>query len=198
MGQIKKYAPDIGASTPSWHAEAACRSLGEPEIFFPHATEQEKFGAAAARPYCDTCPVMYECLKAALDGNEWGTWGGMTHAERLRLKSRIKKETVRTVDDLRELLEVTMPRCLDCDRHRKPKEDGRCAECARAHVKAEEAAELARKKAECSEDDCTTDVHAKGKCTKHYHADLRASKPGAGAARSRKSRAKQAELKAVA
>lgn len=199
MAQIRKQAPDIGSSTPSWHAEAACRDLGEADkIFFPHAKEQEQFGASAAVPYCGVCPVMYECLKAALDGNEYGTWGGMTHSERLRLKSRIRSEDVRTVADLRELLEVTMPRCADCDRHRKPKEGGRCAECHRAHLKAEEAAEAARKKAECSMPECSTEVHAKGKCTKHYHADLRAAKPKDGPARSRKSRAKKAEEEKVA
>ncbi|UTN93048.1 WhiB family transcription factor [Streptomyces phage Marky] len=189
----KTYAPDIGSMTPSWHMEAACRTIGEPEIFFPHATEQEKFGASAAMPYCAACPVMYECLKAALDGNEYGTWGGMTHSERLKLKQRIKREDYATVEALRETLEVTLPRCVDCGQHRKPKAEDRCAECFRAYEKAEaEAAEKA-KKAECSEDECTTEVHAKGKCTRHYHADLRAAKPGAGAARSRKSRAKKAE-----
>lgn len=174
---IKKYTPDTGTDTDSWHMDAACRSIGEPEIFFPQPTEQKKYGAAGAMPYCGACPVMYECLKAALDGGEYGTWGGMTHTDRLRLKSRVTREQYATVEALRELLEVTMPRCVGCDRHRKPKAEDRCAECYRVYVKAQEAAAaLAPVKQVCSMTDCGLDVHAKGKCTKHYHADLRASK----------------------
>lgn len=169
----KVYSPDLFGSTPTWRAEAACRNSDSPELFFPHSTSQMRDGAAGARLYCNTCPVVYECLKEALDGNEYGTWGGMTHHERIRLRTRIKPSDYATVGKLRETLEVTLPRCVDCDRHLKPKAEGRCTECYRVYVKAEAAAEALRIESFCSENDCGADVHAKGKCVKHYGADRR-------------------------
>jgi WhiB family redox-sensing transcriptional regulator len=193
MSLIRKHTPeDLGSFTPPWHMEAACRDIGEPEIFFPHKTDQDRYGPAAAGPYCNACPVMYECLKTALDGNEFGTWGGMTQSERVKLKNRVTRDEYATVEQLRELLEVTMPRCLDCDRHRKTKEGGRCAGCHRAHLKSTaQQAEEPREKPSCSEDWCDKEVHAKGKCSRHYHFDLRTANPGGNAERSRISRAKK-------
>lgn len=38
-----------------------------------------------ARAYCHSCPVMAECLEAALNRQEsFGVWGGFTSAERKR------------------------------------------------------------------------------------------------------------------
>lgn len=180
---------DLNKATPPWHMKAACRSLGKAdEIFFPVKSVEDRVGATAAKQYCDTCPAMYECLKAALDGNEYGVWGGLTQTERQRLRSKVKPERYATIALLQDLLELEMPRCSECGRHRKEKDDsGMCTECFYTARRAAEA----KKKAQCSEEECTVDVHAKGKCVKHYHADLRAAKPGAGAARSRKSRAKK-------
>lgn len=176
LNRITQYAPDTGSATPSWHTEAACRDIARPEIFFPHGKEQAEHGAAAALPYCNACPVVFECLRAAFAGNEHGTWGGMTHAERQKLKSRLKGSDWGTVEALREALEVTLPRCEDCGQHRKPKAEGRCAECFRSFAAARIAEEAARIKSECTEPDCTVKVHAKGKCRRHYLIDLRASK----------------------
>lgn len=179
MGIIRKagYAPDTGSATPSWHRDAACRDIANADvIFFPHRTEQEHFGPAAALPYCNVCPVRLECLQAALEGNEFGTWGGMTHTDRLKLKGRLKGSDYATVEALRETLEHKFPECSDCGNFRKEKEDGRCAECHRAHLKVLEAEEAARKKAECSLPDCNAPFHAKGKCRRHYLVDLRNAK----------------------
>jgi len=180
-------------ATPPWHMKAACRSLGEADsIFFPAPTVAERVGAGEAKAYCDTCPVMYECLKAALDGNEHGTWGGLTHSERLRLKSKMKPEHFETVEALQDYLELVMPRCSQCDRHRKNKEDsGMCAECFYAARRAEAAK---KPKPRCNRKNCDNVAHARGKCVKHYHAMLREQEKKATAA----GKAKAAQDLAVA
>lgn len=128
--------------TPEWHLRAACRDIGEADkIFFPHQKAQEQIGPGEASQYCNTCPVMYQCLKSALDGNEWGTWGGMTQSERARLKQQTKPADYATVAKLRDLLEVVLPPCEACGRHRKEKnESGMCAPCFYAARRAEKAA----------------------------------------------------------
>ncbi|UTN91874.1 WhiB family transcription factor [Streptomyces phage Stuff] len=172
---------ELNRVTPPWHKDAACRNLGSADlIFFPVKSVEDRIGAGEAKAYCDVCPVMYECLKAALDGNEHGTWGGLTHSERLRLKSKMKPSDYATLDALQDYLEVQMPRCSACDRHRKEKDgSGMCAECFYAARRAEEAK---KPKPECRIKDCTTEVHARGKCVKHYHAALRAQEKKATAA----------------
>ena len=54
----------------------------DPEIMFGTTAEQ----VAEAKRLCGDCPVREACLRAALDSDEqWGTWGGLTSAERLEL-----------------------------------------------------------------------------------------------------------------
>lgn len=172
---------ELNRVTPPWHKDAACRNLGSADlIFFPVKSVEERIGAGEAKAYCDACPVMYECLKAALDGNEHGTWGGMTQTERARLRSKMKPANFATLDALQNYLEREMPRCSVCDRHRKNKEgSGMCAECFYAARRAEEAK---KPKPQCRIKDCETEAHARGKCVKHYHAALRAAEKKATSA----------------
>lgn len=188
---------DQNNATPPWYLKAACRDVGEPdEIFFPVKLRDEAPSFNEAKTYCDVCPVMYECLKKALDDNEWGTWGGMTTTERQVLRRTLKPAQYATVEQLQDLMEITLPKCSVCDRHRKEKADsGMCTTCFYAAKRLE----AAKKKATCSDPQCEKSVYAKGRCKTHYSADLRAANPGAGAARSRKSRAKKkAEKEQVA
>jgi hypothetical protein len=141
---------DTNRATPWWHMQAACRQLGSPEIFFPTPTVEKTNGLGDAKPYCEACPVMYECLKAAFDGNEYGTWGGLTQSERTKLRQKIKPEDFATVERLREVLEDELPRCTECGNHRKEKWGGYCATCFRdapAELKAEYAEHRAEQKA---------------------------------------------------
>ena len=165
---------EINMATPPWHMAAACRDIAAPDIFFPHPKEQEQFGAAPTKPYCGACPVVYECLFAAILDNEYGTWGGMTQGDRKRLKDRIKKSdvSVTSVDELRYYLEEILPRCRDCDQHRSHKEDGRCADCHRSHL----ALLTAQEKGICIEDECGARVHARSRCSHHYRKALRAER----------------------
>ncbi|MEZ5321505.1 MAG: WhiB family transcriptional regulator [Microthrixaceae bacterium] len=59
----------------AWEREAACVDLG-PDVtatfFSDHLGD-----IAKAQAICATCPVMAECLEAALARHEpWGIWGG--------------------------------------------------------------------------------------------------------------------------
>ena len=75
--------------TPSsrWRDRAACRGIGDPELFFPVAetgpqlAEQE----AAAKAVCARCAVQAECLAFALVALSDGIAGGATAAERRTL-----------------------------------------------------------------------------------------------------------------
>lgn len=64
-----------------WGERAACASH-EPEMFFdPDPTEAKKV--------CAGCPVAHECLEYATDIVAlFGTWGGLSEAERASLKLR--------------------------------------------------------------------------------------------------------------
>lgn len=67
-----------------WRQRAACRD-SDVELFFP-TTEEE---AAAPKAICATCPVRDECLEWALATRQNdGVWGGLTDAERRRLRRR--------------------------------------------------------------------------------------------------------------
>lgn len=70
-----------------WQDRAACRDVGDPELFFPPT------GPPSQRVFqlCDPCPVRVECLDYALSaespdranvGNRHGIWGGTTPQER--------------------------------------------------------------------------------------------------------------------
>lgn len=117
--------------TPDWHLQANCRETpGADEIFFPHTKVQEALGASTAKQYCGPCPVLYLCLKSALDNNEVGTWGGMTQSERTRLKAQVKPSQYATVEQLQDLVEIEFPECNLCGKHRREKaESGMCTTC---------------------------------------------------------------------
>lgn len=145
--RIRKAAPVSGGLFHlPWHMKAACRGIGEPETFFPTPTAEKRFGPGEAKNYCDACPVWLECLKAGLEGNEYGTWGGTTHSERVKLRNRIKPEDYATLARLREVLTDELPRCVECGNHRKEKWGGYCLACfkdAPEELKAEFAAHRA-------------------------------------------------------
>ncbi len=59
----------------SWWADASCATggAGLTALFF----SEELQDIAAAKRLCAACPVMAECLEAALWRREpWGVWGG--------------------------------------------------------------------------------------------------------------------------
>jgi len=69
-------------------ALAACRDKPD-ALFFTDDLEQQQ----RAKQVCHRCPVRWECLAYAFGaGQEDGIWGGLTPAERLVLKRRIRNE----------------------------------------------------------------------------------------------------------
>jgi WhiB family redox-sensing transcriptional regulator len=64
-----------------WQARGACRA-GDPEAWFA-----ANMTTATAQRLCEPCPVRAECLAWALDtGEPYGVWGGVTAAERRRIR----------------------------------------------------------------------------------------------------------------
>lgn len=74
----------------SWVSEAACH--GKQSIMFDHFGEKKQEKArrvALAKEICRKCPVIEQCLDAALLNHESGAvWGGMTDDERDGLKRK--------------------------------------------------------------------------------------------------------------
>jgi WhiB family redox-sensing transcriptional regulator len=64
-------------------AQALCRKVGHPEIWFPPAGDDGR----EAKAVCATCPIRRECLAWALAHNEeHGIWGSTTARERARIR----------------------------------------------------------------------------------------------------------------
>lgn len=70
-----------------WRQRAACRGE-DPELFFPVGTTGPALDQVElAKAICRSCPVIAECLAAALAGGEdAGIWGGLTEDERRRVR----------------------------------------------------------------------------------------------------------------
>ena len=69
------------ASIP-WSSDARCDSA-DPELFFP----RDGTDNTLAKSICQTCPVRRQCLDYALETRQkYGIWGGMTEAQRRRLR----------------------------------------------------------------------------------------------------------------
>ena len=66
-----------------WQEQARCAGA-DPSLFFPSDEENEQ-----ALQLCRGCPVQEQCLEYALEHNiEFGTWGGMTEAERRTIRKK--------------------------------------------------------------------------------------------------------------
>lgn len=81
---------------PAWMARSACRDV-DPELFFGpdfgwgrEHSEPPQVRAkreAAAKALCLACPVREACLEYAMTAPEHdGVWGGVTAAERERMR----------------------------------------------------------------------------------------------------------------
>lgn len=74
----------------AWRDRAACRGV-DTNLFFPGPGQGDK--VREARAYCETCPVIGECLRFALhfpDRDLPGIYGGTTEPERRKLRLRLK------------------------------------------------------------------------------------------------------------
>lgn len=67
-----------------WWQDAVCAQI-DPEAFFPD--DNGAYSARAAKAVCKTCPVISECAEFAIRNFEmYGIWGGLTPAERQKLR----------------------------------------------------------------------------------------------------------------
>jgi len=86
------YRPGLAVAWPHrLPAELAERGLcasgrHDPEVWFPEATD--KLGIERAIWFCRSCPVIAACREHVLaaPGPVHGVWGGLTLAERTRLR----------------------------------------------------------------------------------------------------------------
>ncbi|GAS96665.1 transcriptional regulator WhiB [Mycolicibacterium canariasense] len=80
-----------GNPSPDWRHLARCRDH-DPDLFFHpdgERAESRRRRLAVAQEICATCPVKWECAGFALErGEDFGTWGGMSEADRAVLLHR--------------------------------------------------------------------------------------------------------------
>jgi WhiB family redox-sensing transcriptional regulator len=70
---------DDAAREDNWRARAACRDL-QTDLFFPSMTGTAgDVQVAAAREWCDPCPVLLQCRRYGLADRsiQHGIWGGI-------------------------------------------------------------------------------------------------------------------------
>lgn len=68
-----------------WMKDALCAQT-DPEIFFPDSDSRDD-ARADAKKVCESCDVRSDCLIYALThGERFGIWGGLTPAERRKIK----------------------------------------------------------------------------------------------------------------
>ncbi len=77
----------------SWQDHASCRKA-DSSVFFP--TNFNYSALAAARRYCQVCPVTDACLEyAIIIGAGEGIWGGATPAQRSLAKLNTRLALIR-------------------------------------------------------------------------------------------------------
>lgn len=64
-----------------WKQDAACLGV-DSDVFLNEEPE--------AKEICARCKVLTPCLVFALEGDEYGVWGGTTRAERKKIR-KLKK-----------------------------------------------------------------------------------------------------------
>jgi WhiB family transcriptional regulator, redox-sensing transcriptional regulator len=71
----------------TWRDGAACADLGDEVDFFP--SPEDTPAIARAKAVCASCPVAEDCLAYAFETKQGdGIWGGLTPAERIKLRRR--------------------------------------------------------------------------------------------------------------
>jgi hypothetical protein len=95
---------DLNTTSRRWDERAACVDLPSgPDAYFP---DDGQLPSAAALAVCHSCPVVTECLAAALihesrSGDRFGWWGGTGPDEREQLAQRHGIQTTPVELDIR-------------------------------------------------------------------------------------------------
>jgi WhiB family redox-sensing transcriptional regulator len=87
-----------------WRTRGKCASLSPVDydaMFFPESGRS----ICKARKFCNTCPVIAQCLEAALANDDQGIWAGTNYEERqsiLRFREQLRAptavETITSID----------------------------------------------------------------------------------------------------
>ncbi|MFG2617763.1 WhiB family transcriptional regulator [Streptomyces sp. NPDC048507] len=80
-------APNTAQPARDWTADALCRGINAPEVFFPKgagASDPQHIGRVKA--LCNPCPVRMTCALTALRNRcDWGIWGALDENQRRRI-----------------------------------------------------------------------------------------------------------------
>jgi WhiB family redox-sensing transcriptional regulator len=81
----------------NWEVEGLCRTGSyDPDLWFPNPAESSL--VRLAQKVCYRCPVIVECRSMALArGERNGIWGGLTEAQRKRMKKQECEEEAEAV-----------------------------------------------------------------------------------------------------
>lgn len=85
---------------------AACRSIENPDLFFPESRAEERRSLQTIRSICDGCIERKECLDYALEQQiPYGIWAGFTWEQRKRMvtKARTKSPIISRARKIREM-----------------------------------------------------------------------------------------------
>lgn len=83
-----KGLPAPFASNYEWKDSANCKDADSEIFFLPYGSraQDKKEREAKALAYCVDCTVVEQCLKFALDTEEYyGVWGGTTPEQRIAI-----------------------------------------------------------------------------------------------------------------
>ena len=75
--------PSVG----EWPGRGLCGGE-DPEVFFPSRGDP----STDARGICAACRVRDDCLKYAIEADEFGIWGGLDQDERRNLRRRQRRK----------------------------------------------------------------------------------------------------------
>jgi len=92
--QLRQVLPLQDWLHEDWHAQAACRGMGE-QLFFGDSPDERPTlklsELAKARAVCRRCPVARDCLDRALTRPEkFGVWAGTSGRQRERMLLQIE------------------------------------------------------------------------------------------------------------
>ena len=73
------------------HGPVPCETEGLADLFFPTGPDHEqRYDERMAKEFCKKCPVKNQCAMAAIiDGDQYGIWGGLTPAERNKIRAKL-------------------------------------------------------------------------------------------------------------
>lgn len=70
---------------PKFTGKEPCRST-DPEVFFPEKFSESNH--ALIKEICEWCPMRYPCAEWGIWHESYGYWGGLSAAERRKIKRK--------------------------------------------------------------------------------------------------------------